>query len=190
MVSEIGGVQNTADDLIVHGKDNQEHDRNLHRAIQRLEEKNLNLNLEKCQFRMDKVVSMGLLVLKYGIGTLEEKVRAVLEASRPSTPTEVRSFLGMVGFSARFIPNFATVEKPLRAISRQGVPFVWDSEQERSFQELKQQLASAPVLAYSDKNAHTQVIADASPASRFLCQQEALALSKGGTTKQKRRHWT
>ena len=79
---------------------------------------------------------MGLLVSKYGVGPTEEKVRAVLEANRPSTPTEVRSFLGMVGFSARFIPNLATVAEPLRAISRKGVPFVWSSEQETSFQEL------------------------------------------------------
>ena len=106
---------------------------------------------------------MGLLVSKYGVGPTEEKVRAVLEANRPSTPTEVRSFLGMVGFSARFIPNLAAVSEPLRAISRKGVPFVWRSEQEKSFQELKKQLASAPVLAYFDKDAHTRVIADASP---------------------------
>ena len=106
---------------------------------------------------------MGLLVSKYVIGPTEEKVRAVLESSRPTTPTEVRGFLGMVDLSARFIPNFATIAEPLRAISRQGTPFVWGSEQEASFQELKQQLASAPVLAYFDKEAHTRVIADASP---------------------------
>ena len=69
----------------------------------------------------------------------------------------------MVGFSARLIPNFATIAEPLRAISRQGVPFVWGSEQETSFQELKQQLARATVLVYFDKDAHTRVIADASP---------------------------
>ena len=163
MVSDIGGVQNIADDLIVHGENNEEHDRNLYRLIQRLAEKNLTLNLEKCQFRMDKVVFMGLLVSKYGVGPTEEKVRAVLEANRPSTPTEVRSFLGMVGFSARFIPNLATVAEPLREIFRKRVPFVWSSEQEKSFQELKKQLASVPVLAYFDKDAHTRVIADASP---------------------------
>ena len=84
---------------------------------------------------------------KYGIGPTEEKVCAVLESSRPTTSTEVRSFLGMVGFSARFIPNFATIAEPLRAISRKGTPFVWGSGQEASFQELKQQLASALVLA-------------------------------------------
>lgn len=138
VVSDIGGVQNIADDLIVHGKNNEEHDRHLHKVLQRLEEKNLTLNPHKCQFRMDKVVVfVELLVSKYDIGPTEEKVRAVLESSRPTTPTEVRSFLGMVGFSARFIPNFATIAEPLRAISRQGVPFVWDSEQEASFQELK-----------------------------------------------------
>ena len=90
----------------------------------------------------------------------KQKVRAVLESSRLATPTEVRSFLGMVGFSARFCHHIA---EPLRAISRQGVPFVWHSEQEASFQELKQKLTSAPVLAYFDKEAHTRVIADASP---------------------------
>ena len=88
--------------MIVHDKNNEEHDRNLQRVLQRLEEKNLTLNPQRCQFRMDKVVFMGLLVSKYGIGPTEEKVRAVLESSRPTTPTEVRSFLGMVGFSGRF----------------------------------------------------------------------------------------
>ena len=94
---------------------------------------------------------------------IQDISNAVLEAAQPTTPTEVRSFLGMVGFSARFIPNFATLAEPLRAISRQGVPFVWGEEQDASFKELKRQLASAPVLAYFDKDAHDRVIADASP---------------------------
>ena len=200
VVSDIGGVQNIADDLIVHGENNEEHDRNLHRVIQRLEEKNLTLNPEKCQFRMDKVVFMGLLVSKYGIGPTEQRVRAVLESSRPTAPTEVRSFLGMVGFSASFIPNFSIMAEPLRAISSQGVPFVWGSEQEKAFQELKQQLASAPVLAFFDKDAHTRVIADASPMrlgavlvqekkgeSRglFVMLAEVLAVWKGGIARLK-----
>ena len=163
VVSDIEGVLNIADDLVVHGKSIEEHDQSLHKVLQRLEEKNLTLNPMKCEFRMDKVVFMGLLLSKYGIGPTEERVRAVLEAVQPTTPPEVRSFLGMVGFSARFIPNFATLAEPLRAISRQGVPFVWGKEQGASFKELKRQLASAPILAYFDKDAHTRVIADASP---------------------------
>ena len=105
MVSDIDGVQNIADDLIIYGNNNEEHDRNLHIVMRRLEEKNLTLNPEKCQFRMDKVVFMGLLLSKYGIGLTEERVHAVIESSHQTTPTEVRSLLGMVGFSATY-PQF------------------------------------------------------------------------------------
>lgn len=69
---------------------------------------------------MDKVVFMGLLESKYGIGLREERVRAVLKSSHLTTPTEVRSFLGMVGFSVCFIPNISTIVEPLPAISRKG----------------------------------------------------------------------
>ena len=157
------GVSNIADDLIVHGRDTEEHDKNLHSVLQRLSEKQLTLNAEKCTFRMTKVVFMGLLLSKHGIGPTEEKVRAVAEASQPQTPSEVRSFLGLVGFSARFIPDFATTADPLRKLARKGEPFVWGKEQEQSFQRLKSQVASAPVLAYFDKDTPTRVIADASP---------------------------
>ena len=62
------GVANTADDLIVHGRDTEEHDKNLHSVLQRLSEKQLTLNAEKCTFRMTKVVFMGLLLSKHGVG--------------------------------------------------------------------------------------------------------------------------
>lgn len=69
--------------------------------------------------------------------------------------------LGLVGFSARFIHDFSTTTDRFRKIA-QGESFIWGEEQEKSFQKLKRQIASAPVLAYSDKEAHTQIIADAS----------------------------
>lgn len=67
MVSDIQGALNIADDLVVHGKSIEEHDQSLHKVLQRLDEKNLTLNPMKCEYRMDKVVFMGLLLSKYGI---------------------------------------------------------------------------------------------------------------------------
>ena len=157
------GVANIADDLIVHGRDTEEHDKNLHGVLQRLSEKQLTLNAEKCTFRMSKVVFMDLLLSKHGVGPTKEKVRAIAEASQPQTPSEVRSFLGLIGFSARFIPDFATTADPLRKLARKGEPFVWGVKQEQSFQRLKSQVASAPALAYFDKDMPTRAIADASP---------------------------
>ena len=117
VVSDIQGALNIADDLVVHGKSIEEHDQSLHKVLQRLDEKNLTLNPMKCEYRMDKVVFMGLLLSKYGICPTEERVRAVLKAAQHTTATEVRSFRGMVGFSGPLIPNFATLaeQSPGRA---------------------------------------------------------------------------
>ena len=103
------------------------------------------------------------------------KVKAVIEASQSQSPSEVRSFLDLVGFSARFTPDFSTTAEPLRKIARKGEPFLWGEEQEKSFQKLKEQIASAPVLAYFDKEARTQIIADASPVGlgAVLVQEES-----------------
>ena len=90
-------------------------------------------------------------------------MRAVVGASRPTSPSEARSFLELVGFSARFIPDFATVAEPLRALTRKGEKFEWNEEEEQAFQTLKQKLAGESMLAYFDRDAHTRVIADASP---------------------------
>ena len=163
VLAGIEGVQNIADDLVVHGKGVNDHDRNLENVVRRLQERNLTLNPEKCSFRMSKIVFMGILLSKHGIGPTDERVKAVLEAEAPSSPSEIRSFLGMVGFSARFIPDFATTAEPLRKIARKDTDFVWKEDQQRAFDKLKKDLASAPVLAYFDKHAHTRVIADASP---------------------------
>ena len=71
--------------------------------------------------------------------------------------------MGLVNFSAKFIPNLATVAEPLRQLTRKGVAFKWGGEQKEAFKILKETLASAETLAYYDKDANTRVIADASP---------------------------
>ena len=162
IIADVEGVVNIADDLIVHGKAISEHDQNLHKLLAKLEEKNLTLSEEKCTFRMSKVVFMGIILSQHGIGPTEEKVRAVLEASCSTSPSEVMSFLGLVGFSSRFIADYATIVEPLRALIRKGETFEWKEEQEQAFQTVKQKLAGASMLAYCDRDAHTRVIADAS----------------------------
>ena len=108
------GVANIADDLAVHGQDSEEHDRNLIKVLERLKERGLTVNAEKCTFRMTKVVFIGLLLTRHGIGPTKKKVRAVVKASQPQSPSEVRSFLGLVGFSARLKTEFSTTADPRR----------------------------------------------------------------------------
>lgn len=69
----------------------------------------------------------------------DEKIKAVNEADTPDNVNEVRSFLGLVNYFGRFINNLSTVEEPLRRLTRKNINWHWGSEQESSFQELKQE---------------------------------------------------
>lgn len=162
-LSGIEGVENISDDVIVHAPDQETHDKRLHAVMRRLLECGLTLNPQKCQFSMDKLVFMGILLSQKGIGPTKERVRAVIEAREQENATEVRSFLGLVGYSSRFISQFATLSEPLRRLTRKDTPFNFGLEQKRAFQALKDELARAGTLAYFDKEAPTKVIADASP---------------------------
>lgn len=69
-----------SDDIIFHGKDAREHDERLWRVLERLREKNLTLNAEKCRFHMTQMVFMGLVLTSNGIGPAKHKVKAIVEA--------------------------------------------------------------------------------------------------------------
>ena len=99
-----------------------------------------------------------------GIGPTESRVDVVVGAREPQNAGEVRSFLGLVNFSARFIPNLASIAEPLHRITRKDTPFEWGTEQQSAFDALKSSLANAETLAYFDSNAEeTKLITDASP---------------------------
>ena len=162
-LSDCEGVANISDDILVHGKTTKEHDERLKRVLEKLKEKNLTLNAEKCKFHMTKLVFMGLMLTTKGIGPTEEKVKAIVEARERQNVSEVRSFLGLANYNARFIPDFATVTEPLRRLTKKGVCFKFGGEQRKAFNELRSRLASAETLGYFNKDARTLIIADASP---------------------------
>ncbi|XP_021351252.1 uncharacterized protein K02A2.6-like [Mizuhopecten yessoensis] len=163
VLRECPGVNSIFDDIVVHGETQGEHNKNLDKLLQTLREKGLTLNLDKCQFNMSQITFMGHVLSEHGISLDEDKVKAVVNARQPSNAGEVRSFLGLVNFSSRFLPNLATVSEPLRQLTRKDAPFNWGPTQEQSFKKLKTMLSNACVLGYFDPKAKTQVIADASP---------------------------
>ena len=77
------GATNIADDIVVHGKTTEDHDRNLVTLLKRLQERNLTLNKDKCKIGMSQIVFMGLLLNKHGVGPKEEKVKAIREQRLP-----------------------------------------------------------------------------------------------------------
>ncbi|XP_021343899.1 uncharacterized protein K02A2.6-like [Mizuhopecten yessoensis] len=160
---DIEGVQNISDDIVVHGQTKEEHDARLEKVLERIRETGLTLNRGKCQIGLSEIEFMGHVISGKGIGPTEERVKAIVNATPPKTSSEVRSFLGLVNFSGRYIPNLATISEPLRILTKQGVEFVWGPEQHASFAKLKECLAQAETLGhYSLNAAKTTVLTDAS----------------------------
>nr|GFD03678.1 putative reverse transcriptase domain-containing protein [Tanacetum cinerariifolium] len=81
-----------------------------------------------------------------GITIDPAKVKAITKWPRPTSVTEVCSFLGLAGYYRRFIEGFSRLALPLTKLMRKGEKFVWNEEREKRFEELKQRLVSAPVL--------------------------------------------
>ena len=136
------GVQNISDDIVVYGRDKQEHDQRLKRVLERLKEANLTLNPEKCEFGMRRIIFMGHVLSNRGIEPTEGRIKSMKNARQPMNATEVKSFLGLVNFSARYIPNLATLTEPLRRLVRKNMHFAWGKEQQESFEKLKECLTN------------------------------------------------
>ena len=100
---------------------------------------------------------------KQGISPSEEKVPAIQNAKPPQNTAEVRSFLGLVQYCAKFLPDYAQVAEPRRILTRRDQQFMWGDAQEKSFQKLKDLLTQADTLAYFKNECRTRIVADAGP---------------------------
>ena len=118
------GVAIIADDLIIHVCGIKEHDENLLAVLRRLRERGLTLNEKKCQFRLPKLTFFGHDLSSKGIAPSEEKVPAVQNAKPPQSTAEVRSFLGLVQYCAKFLTDFFQVAEPLRTLTRKDQQFM------------------------------------------------------------------
>ncbi|KAK3741779.1 hypothetical protein QZH41_001547 [Actinostola sp. cb2023] len=156
------------DDLLVFGSTFEETLSRLEMVLSRLSKLNLKVKPEKCQLFREKVRYLGHIVTSEGTSPDPEKVRAVMEWSRPETLRELRGFLGLSGYYRRFLPKYAEIANPLQCLLRgqestgrkgRKKPVVdvegsvkekWDSTCEDAFNKLKQMLTTAPVLGFPD----------------------------------------
>ncbi|KAL0560323.1 hypothetical protein IC582_000724 [Cucumis melo] len=150
------------DDILIYSKTEAEHEEHLHMVLQTLRDNKLYAKFSKCEFWLKQVSFLGHVVSKAGVSVDPAKIEAVTGWTRPSTVSEVRSFLGLAGYYRRFVENFSRIATPLTQLTRKGVPFVWSKACEDSFQTLKQKLVTAPVLTVPDGSGNFVIYSDAS----------------------------
>ena len=162
-IAGVQGAKNITDDIIVYGKTPELHDQALRDTLQKLKLNGLTLNRAKCLFDQSQIRFFGYVLSADGISPDPAKVQALREAERPSNAEEVRSFLGMANYSARFIKNFSTLAAPLRELTRSNVEWRWTEREQEPFMKIKNSLLDNATLAYYEVGAETEVIVDASP---------------------------
>ena len=105
---------------------------------------------------------LGHVVFSEGIIVDPKKVEAIQQWPRPTLVTEIRSFLGLVGYYHRFVKDFSKITAPLTRLTQKNVRYEWSDEYESSFQKLKDCLTSAPVLVLPSGSGGFSVFCDAS----------------------------
>jgi hypothetical protein len=135
----------------------------LDQTLQRLHANGLTLNKDKCLFSVPELVFFGFKISASGLSPDDKKVEANQNAPAPTNAGEVRSFLGLVNYCARFIPNLATISEPLRQLTRMGAEWAFGKTTAACIQRLKNSLTSDCVMAHYTPEAQTELRVDASP---------------------------
>ncbi|GFQ65885.1 retrovirus-related Pol polyprotein from transposon 17.6 [Trichonephila clavata] len=138
------------DDIIIVGRDFEEHLSNLRKVLEKLKQANLKLNPDKCNLFHREVSYLGHIISAEGVRTDPRKVAAVKEWSQPRNVHELRRFLGLCTYYRRFVKGFSLITKPLHRLTEHKRPFIWTEECEVAFTSLKEALTSAPILFYPD----------------------------------------
>ena len=109
LLADIPGAINISDDIIVFGKTQQDHDETLNRVLNKVSDNNLTLNATKCEFNKASLEFFGSIFSDGGMKPDPKKVEDVQNLAPPTNTRELRSILGMTGYSSRFIPGYATI---------------------------------------------------------------------------------
>ena len=138
------------------------HDELVEEILRRLEEHDLYVKLEKCEWKVREVGFLGVVIGPDGIKIEKEKVRSVLEWPTPKCVKDVQKFLGLANYYRRFMKDFAEITRPMHRLVRKQEKWNWGAEQEEAFERLKEIFTLEPVLAAPDLDKEMRVEADAS----------------------------
>ena len=140
---------------MITGKINQEHLKNLAAVLQRLAAAGMKLKPEKCSFMLPEVEYLGHKISEKGLQPTTQKIRAIVEAPQPTNVLQLKSFLGMLNYYGKFLPNLSTCLAPLYAILQKKSPWSWGSQQQNAFNKAKSMLTSSCLLTHMTLPSHS-----------------------------------
>ncbi|GJV23303.1 putative reverse transcriptase domain-containing protein, partial [Tanacetum coccineum] len=150
------------DDILIYSKSKEEHKEHLKTILELLKKEQLYAKFSKCDFWLESVQFLGHVIDSKGVHVDPAKIEAIKNWATPTTPTEVRQFLGLAGYYRRFIEGFSLISKPLTKLTQKNKKYEWGKDEEEAFELLKQKLCCAPILALPEGSEDFVVYCDAS----------------------------
>lgn len=158
----IPNVVNFIDDILITGKNNEEHLRTIKRVLKRLRDVGLKLEKSKCEFFQHEVTYLGHTISKDGLKKCKKNVDAIANAPLPKSVTEVRAFCGMANYYGKFVNNMAGTLGPLYRLLRKDVKFDWTADCDNAVKSIKNAIVSDNVLCHFDPDLPVVLTCDAS----------------------------
>ena len=156
-----GVLANYMDDFVIPAKTMKELEERTIRFLKIAERHNLCFKWSKCDFNMEEIPILEVIVGKGQIKMEQEKIKAVKEWKTPRKVKDMESFLGFANFYRHFIQNFSHIAKPLNELKGKK-EWKWEEKHQRAFEELKEKITSQPVLALPKREGKFRVETDAS----------------------------
>lgn len=159
---QVEGVTIFIDDILVRGRNKKEHDERLRQVLEIAKKYNIKFNLKKCKISVNKVKYLGHVFTDQGILPDENKIDAIIGMKNPTNVKQLETFLGMVTYISKFLPNISTVNCPLRELIKKGSIWKWEEKHSKAIERIKEILIKKPVLQYYDPNKAIVLSVDAS----------------------------
>ncbi|GJS90733.1 putative nucleotidyltransferase, ribonuclease H [Tanacetum coccineum] len=150
------------DDILIYSRNEKEHEEHLKTILELLKKEELYAKFSKYEFWINTVKFLGHMIDSSGIHVDPAKIEVVKNWASPTTLSEIRQFLGLVGYYKRFIEGFSKIAKPMTELTQKNQKFDWGEEQEEAFHLLKQKLCVAHILALPEGSDDFVVYCDAS----------------------------
>ena len=158
----LDGVVRVADDILIFGISDADHDEDLRNLLLRCREHTIKLNKDKCVFKTAELDFLGHVVTNNDLKPDQKKVETILQMPNPTDVEAVRRIQGMNTYLAKFLPQLSSVMEPVRRLTRQDCEWELAQEQETSMAKLKKLVISVPLLAYYDPSKELVIQCDAS----------------------------
>lgn len=167
--ADIPNVIVWADDILVMGNSEEEHDIALQSVIKKAKELGIVFNKNKFQYKQNEVKYVGQVFNENGMSLDRDRVESLFSLKEPTNRDELRQILGSFNYVRRYVPDMANIMSPLFKLLKKDTEFVWLPAHRLAFAELKRKVCNAPSLTPFDSKKKIVLQCDASQSGLGCC---------------------